>query len=276
MAKLRPNLERFFNFISTKNEGDTVTDQDLLAAAGWEPATLRTHRDKNAFGSFLATLNPGTFENVKHRFSGEARNGPKLAHDNLVAYIDMGDYQGHPFLVMELADESLASKIAVKLLSVAESVGVVECCALGLLHLHEKDCVHRDVKPHNILRFGSRFVLGDLGIVNWSDMNPAFTSAGTITKDSLQLGSWYYMAPEQRSSPHGATPMSDVYALGVSWYEMLTGNTPDPAAIGAQMFPDPCHNADVNSVIRRMLRFDANERPTVADVLALLKTLRPA
>jgi serine/threonine protein kinase len=123
------------------------------------------------------------------------------------------------------------------------------------------------VKPHNILRFGDQCVLGDLGIVRWSDMNPAFTSAGTITRASVQLGSWYYMAPEQRIAPHEATAASDIYALGISWYEMLSGKTPDPAAVGAQAFADPCSDSETNALIRQMLEFDQSKRPTVADLL---------
>lgn len=112
-----------------------------------------------------------------------------------------------------------------------------------------------------------RYVLGDLGIVRWSDMNPAFTSAGTITRASVQLGSWYYMAHEQRVAPHEATAASDIYALGISWYEMLTGNTPDPAVVAAKAFGDPSSDFVTNRLIRQMLEFDQSKRPTAADIL---------
>jgi serine/threonine protein kinase len=98
-------------------------------------------------------------------------------------------------------------------------------------------------------------------------MNPAFTSAGTITKASIQLGSWYYMAHEQRVAPHEATAASDVYALGISWYEMLTGDTPDVAVVAAKAFPDPCSDPATNALIRQMVEFEQSKRPTAADIL---------
>ncbi len=98
-------------------------------------------------------------------------------------------------------------------------------------------------------------------------MNPAFTSAATITKASVQLGSWYYMAHEQRVAPHEATSASDIYALGVSWYEMLTGDTPDVAVVAAKAFPDPCSDSEANALIRHMLEFDPAKRPTATEVL---------
>lgn len=361
MAKrLRPNLAGFFDFISGKNEGEVVSEVDIMNAAKWERSTLNTHRNKNALDPFLIhlgsgnyrvrrngstisradisnaftqirpselaltqgtrlrgeqgdyelvselgrgavahvwksirilgrmdcavkvvnprtdLLEPTTFDNVKRRFSREARNGRKIAHENIVRYTDLGEYKGHPFLVMEVADESLASKLKLGPLTIAESLHVVECCCKGLQHLHATGCVHRDVKPPNLLRFGDRFVLGDLGIVQWSDMNAAFTSAGTITKAALQLGSWYYMAPEQRQSPHDATPLSDVYEVGVTWYEMLTGTTPDPAAVGAQAFSDPTVLDSVNALIRRMLQFRPTERPTADELVGIIPLIRDA
>ncbi len=219
-------------------------------------------------------LEPSTFTNVRQRFGREARNGMKLRHENLISYTDVGEFQEHPFLVMELAEESLGSIIETGRLTTTDSLGIVESCANGLRYLHEEGCIHRDVKPPNVLRIGSRFVLGDLGIVRWSDMNSAFTSAGTITRAALQLGSWYYMAPEQRQSPHEATTASDVYELGVTWYEMLTRQTPDPAAVAAQAFADPSEDVEVTSLIRRMLRYIPDERATVGEIIEIVSSLR--
>jgi serine/threonine protein kinase len=212
-------------------------------------------------------LDPSTLDNVKRRFSRESRNGMNLSHPNIVRCTDLGNYKEEPFLVMELADQSLATQIQNGPLTVDSARLVIPACAAGLNYLHDAGCVHRDVKPHNILRFGDRYVLGDLGIVRWSDMNPAFTSAGTITRASVQLGSWYYMAHEQRVAPHDATAASDIYALGISWYEMLTGHTPDPAVVAAKAFDDPCSDPDTNAMIRQMLEFNPIKRPTAADIL---------
>lgn len=212
-------------------------------------------------------LEPSILDDVRHRFSREAKNGQKLSHRHVVKHVDRGKYEEHSFLVMELADESLGAQIIRAPLTVSEAFAVIRDAAAGLKYLHDEGCVHRDVKPHNILRFADRYVLGDLGIVKWSDMNPAFTSAGTITKAAVQLGSWYYMAPEQGVAPHEATTASDIYALGVSWYEMLTGQTLHPSFVAAKAFAEPSTDSATNALIRQMLEFEQSKRPTAADVL---------
>ena len=219
-------------------------------------------------------LDAANLPNVKQRFSREARNSGKLSHTNIVRYRDFGNLKEHPFLVMDLADTSLAKILETNVLALEESLNVVHACLSGLQYLHAQKCIHRDVKPLNVLRFGNRFVLGDLGIVRWPDLNPAFTSAGTITINSIRLGSWHYMAPEQRMSPHEAGTFSDIYALGISWYEMLTRQTPDPGAIGAGEFPSPTANVTAENLIRRMLSFNPQKRPTVEEALETVAALR--
>lgn len=218
-------------------------------------------------------LEPSMFDNVSERFQREARNGIKLSNDAVVRYVDQGKHRNAPFLTMELATESAAGILSRGPLLIDATIPVIARCTEALMYLHGEHCVHRDVKPANILRCARGFVLGDLGIAKWSDLNPSFTSAGTLTRASVQLGSWYYMAPEQQTTPHEAIPASDVYSLGVTWYELLTGKNPSPAAFAAQRTPSPCPSKEVHQMIGRMTSFDSDARPSLAGVAKFLATL---
>jgi serine/threonine protein kinase len=212
----------------------------------------------------LDLLDPKVLPNVTTRFRREATNGKHLKHDALIEYLDAGEHDGTPFLVMELAKQSVVGRK----LDVANSKQLVGRVCMALSHLHRQQLIHRDVKPANILETMRGIVLGDLGIVRWSDFNPKFTSANTITRDSIQLGSWYYMAPEQMAKPHLVAPASDVYALGVTWYELVTGEPPPvPQVFAAGKAPDPTTDVQVNNLIKKMTSYDAPDRPTVEEVL---------
>jgi serine/threonine protein kinase len=219
-------------------------------------------------------LEPTRLENVRQRFAREAKYGRKIIHENIVVFCDDGEYNGHPFITMKLAENTVSKILKMGPLDLEKSIEIILACANGLEHLHGEGCIHRDVKPANILKFGSRFVLGDLGIVRWSDMNPAFTSAATITRASVQLGSWYYMAPEQRKSPHRSTPLSDIYALGITWYEILTGETSDPAEVAAKSYAAPTSNRDANKLISEMLEYRPSLRPNAKELKERIEKLR--
>ena len=212
-------------------------------------------------------LDPDVLDNVRQRFVRESRNGIKLRHANVVRCRDVGEIGSHPFLVMDRAQHSLESRLTAGVMDLRESLHVVECCLSGLKYIHSADCVHRDIKPGNILKIGNQWVLGDLGIVRWSDMNKEFTSAAAITRSSVQLGSWYYMAPEQREDPHDVDSRSDVYSLGITWYEMLTGRVPDPTAVGARALAPPTKIDVVDELIVEMISYSAGSRPTVAAMI---------
>ena len=208
---------------------------------------------------------------VRERFRREASYGRGLQHTNLVQYLDTGQLNKNPFLVMELANRSVADKIIQSgTVPEEEAAEIIQCCVAGLRFLHLHGHSHRDVKPANILEFPSTFKLGDLGIVRWSDFDPAITGGGTITRLSLQLGSWFYMAPEQQQSPHDVTYACDIYALGVTWIEMLTATIPAPHAIGAKAYHLPTLRDGVADLVRRMCSYAPSQRPSLDDIDAVL------
>lgn len=218
-------------------------------------------------------LEPTRLTNVQRRFERESANGSKLRHEHIIKHLDHGWLSKHPFLVMERAARSVGDILATEgARSAAEARSVLLDVIPALSYLHESDCIHRDIKPANLLVTDRGFVLGDLGIVQWSDLNPEFTDAGTITDASVQLGSWFYMAPEQRHNAHDVTPASDIYALGVSLFEMLTNTRGEPAAFAAGEVPPTPSWSAAHSWIVRMTSFRAGKRPPLSEVLDWCKS----
>jgi serine/threonine protein kinase, bacterial len=155
------------------------------------------------------------------RFQREARAVARLKDPGLVAVYDQGLDGQHPFLVMELVEggtlrELLRERGPMPPHAVA---AVLRPVLGGLAVAHRGGLVHRDVKPENVLISDTGEVkIADFGLVR------AVAEAG-ITSDSVILGTAAYLSPEQVSSGN-ASPRSDVYAVGIGIYEMLTGVTP--------------------------------------------------
>jgi serine/threonine protein kinase len=215
----------------------------------------------------LDLLQESVLPNVRDRFRREARNGKTLNHLNIVRYLDLGNVEQSPFLVMELAEQSVAKRVAdLRQIPEPEAAKIVQDCLDGLDYLHARSCPHRDIKPANLLEFSGTIKLGDLGIVKWSDFDPAFTKGGTTTRQSIQLGSWFYMAPEQQESPHDAVPASDIYSLAVTWIEMLSGILPAPQAIGFGAYKLPPTSSGIVDLIKRMHSYNPGDRPHIPEI----------
>jgi hypothetical protein len=205
------------------------------------------------------------------RFRNEARAVAALRHPHIVQVYDFGvfdapDGRQQFYLAMEyVAGSSLAARLHAQAgsgqaLDLRETARVIEQIAAALDYAHGRGLVHRDVKPANILFTAEGdAVLGDFGLV-------ASSLQHEITNTGQMLGTLAYMAPEQALDPRAATPASDVYALGVVAYEMLTGRVPfeeeNPLSLALQhvsMEPTPpsVHRADlppgVDAVILRAL-----------------------
>jgi serine/threonine-protein kinase len=155
------------------------------------------------------------------RFRAEARNSARLQHPNIVTVHDFGEGEHSAYLVMELIDGQPLSVIIRERgpLPPAEVTEILHQAALALQAAHEAGVVHRDVKPANI-------VVDSDGYARLADFGISRALAGAaLTQTGEVLGTAHYLAPEQvQGRPAG--PASDVYALAVVGYEMLTGTRP--------------------------------------------------
>ena len=160
-------------------------------------------------------------ETYRRRLTHEARAAQEIEHKYVVPLLDFGEIEGQPYLAFGwVPGRSLADRIAdAGPLSIAETVRVTSQVGAGLDALHKREIVHRDVKPSNIiLTDDERALLTDFGLAK----GRAYTM---LTRPGQLLGTANYVAPELiRGEP--ATPASDIYALGCTVYECVTGAAP--------------------------------------------------
>ncbi|MBX3066788.1 MAG: serine/threonine protein kinase [Anaerolineae bacterium] len=156
------------------------------------------------------------------RFQQEARNVANLAHPNIVTLHDFGQDGNNYYMVMEFIDGQDLKKIirASAPFSVERALHVaIQICA-GIGYAHRAGLVHADVKPQNILITGNDTVkVTDFGIAQ------ALSVAQNMERQSVVWGSPHYFAPEQATGEPPNTA-SDVYAIGIVTFEMLTGRLP--------------------------------------------------
>ncbi len=157
------------------------------------------------------------------RFEQEFRAASRLDHPNIVRALDYGDTGQSPYLVMEFVEgESLGQKIEREgRMPEADAIRIIAQVAQGLHRAHKQNLVHRDVKPDNILvRADGVAKLADLGLVKETetDLN--------LTKTGRGLGTPHFMAPEQFRNAKNADSRCDIYSLGATLYQMVTGELP--------------------------------------------------
>ena len=166
------------------------------------------------------TLSPS----VLQRLYDEVRIGRQVAHPSVCRLYDIVEVDGHTFLAMEYVDgEDLASLLArIGRLPPDKALDITRDLCAGLLAIHEKGVVHRDLKPANVMIDGrGRARITDFGLAVAPDSSTRYAFAGTPA----------YMAPEQLAGAD-VTVRSDLYALGLVLYEMLSGRRFFDAATG--------------------------------------------
>lgn len=160
-------------------------------------------------------------EKFLKKFETEAQAVARLSHPNIVNIYDVGMEDGINYIVMELAEGiTLKEYIRKKgYLSPKETVEISTQIASAISHAHKNHIIHRDIKPQNIL-------VSDTGIIKVTDFGIAkATSSNTVTSTATAMGSVHYISPEQAKGRF-CDEKSDIYSLGITMYEMVTGHVP--------------------------------------------------
>jgi serine/threonine protein kinase len=222
-------------------------------------------------------------ERMLKRFNREAKSLAKLSYPNIVKVLDYGGYQGAPYLVMEyLPGGTLKEKLSGGLMSWQESLRLLTPIARVLNYIHANKIIHRDIKPSNILitQTGEP-MLSDFGIAKVLEDE----TTTELTASGAGIGTPEYMAPEQGMGQ--TDERSDIYALGVVLYQMITGRVPfradTPMAIMLKKSQEPLPRprqfvpalpASVEDLLIKMLARDpANRYQTAREVATAFEHL---
>jgi eukaryotic-like serine/threonine-protein kinase len=158
------------------------------------------------------------------RFLAEIKTTAHLQHPHILPLFDSGQADTFLFYVMPFVEgESLRDRLTrEKQLPIADAVRITTEVASALDYAHRHGVIHRDIKPENILLHDGQALVADFGIAL-----AASRAGGTrMTETGLSLGTPQYMSPEQATAERELDARSDVYALGATTYEMLTGEPP--------------------------------------------------
>jgi tRNA A-37 threonylcarbamoyl transferase component Bud32 len=159
-------------------------------------------------------------DNIKEHFYREAEVVARLSHTNIVTIYDVGEDLDLSYLAMEYLEGVTLEKFTNKenLLSIKKCIAVIAQVCDALAYAHQHDIIHRDIKPANIM------MLKD-GSVKVTDFGIARVITSTKTRTGIIKGTPYYMSPEQTQG-NELNGQSDVFSLGVVFYQLLTGKLP--------------------------------------------------
>jgi serine/threonine-protein kinase len=169
---------------------------------------------------FADEFEPSDMQAMKERFFREAESAGRLVHPNIVTIYDAGDDGDISYIAMELLSGNDLKDYTTKdkLLPVNETLETIAKVAEALDYAHQQSVVHRDIKPANIMRLKDGTIkVTDFGIARITSQSK--TATGTV------MGTPSYMSPEQLAG-HKVDGRADLFSLGVTMYELLTGEKP--------------------------------------------------
>ena len=160
-------------------------------------------------------------EKFIRRFQREALSASSLSHPNIVEMYDVGEDNGNYYIVMEYIEGKTVKQLLKKRgkLTVSEAVDIMLQLTEGMSEAHDSYIIHRDIKPQNIM-------IREDGTIKITDFGIAMALNSTqLTQTNSVMGSVHYLPPEQASGK-GCTIKSDIYSMGILFYELLSGTLP--------------------------------------------------
>lgn len=213
-------------------------------------------------------------------FIREARTAAQIKHNNVVEVYDVGETDAYWYLIMEYVPGIDCAKLirTHRIIPISDAVKIIKAAACGLQAVHERGLIHRDIKPHNLYITKQLVVkVGDFGLVQYQK---------TLQELSNKIaGTPAYMAPEQVMDVKKIGPTTDIYSLGVTLYQMITGQQPYQgkgsheilfALFRGEEFPScrdlvPDIPEELNAIVKKMVeREQYNRYQNMQEVIQVL------
>jgi serine/threonine protein kinase len=206
---------------------------------------------------------------ARRRLVQEARSAAQLSHNNIVQAIDAGEAEGFSYFVQEFIDGTTVYDLLKERggpLEEERALEIVIHIAEALAHAHSRGFIHRDVKPRNIMLTKEGVAkLADMGLARHTrDAGAALEEAGKA------FGTPYYIAPEQVLGSPNVDFRADIYSLGATFYEMLTGRPPYNAPTSQQVM-----QRHVTGTLTPPDHVNSNLSAGVSEVVEVMMSKRP-
>ncbi|WP_186776547.1 protein kinase domain-containing protein [Rubripirellula reticaptiva] len=296
LSLVQEELDRYFVSVAEDEwsfielpAGTQIGDYEIASLIG-EGGSGQVYRAKHrSLSNHTVALK--LIKNVQstNRFRREMELVQRLAHPNVVVSYEVGDHRGVLYIAMEeMSGPDLHKRVSISgPINWQSTIQIMIDAAHGLEHAHQRGLIHRDVKPGNLIMDGRRTKVTDLGLAVLTEDIGKPSAQAFHTRCEMAAGTPEFMAPEQALSLASATPLSDIYALGATWFFLLTGMSRIGGATLGEKISNLVKNEHVNQlseliapesvrcVLNRMVAHHAEDRfSSMADVATALEAIR--